>query len=67
MATTELMTNLDGTFSADDLRHAFVMGAKWWEQHTVGGTMWQSDRNLAEAEAERRYPNGKLPQQEEPK
>ena len=33
----------------------FVAGAKWWEFHSTGGTMWQSDQRLAEEEAERRY------------
>ena len=51
----------EGTWPADDLRRAFVMGAKWWEYHQTGATMWPSDRNLAEAEADRRYPEGKLP------
>jgi hypothetical protein len=35
---------------------AFVHGAAWWEFTSTGGTMWQSDRNRAEQEAERRYP-----------
>ena len=50
---------MEGTLPEDDLRRAFVAGAKWWELHQTGATMWQSDRNLAEDEAERRYPNGK--------
>jgi len=44
----------------DDLRRAFVAGAKWWEYHSTKFTMWPSDRDLAEKEAERRYPEGKL-------
>lgn len=27
--------------------NAFVQGAKWWEFHKTGSTMWQSDQNLA--------------------
>ncbi len=41
-----------------DPRLAFVAGAQWWEWHSRGATMWPSDRALAEAEAERRYPGG---------
>lgn len=52
---------LEGYWPADDLRRAFVMGAKWWEYQSLGATMWQSDQREAEAEAERRYPDGKLP------
>ena len=44
-----------GTWPANDIRRAFVAGAKWWEFHSTGGTMWQSDRGLAEAEATKRY------------
>ena len=47
-----------GTWTANDLRRAFVAGAKWREWHSTKATMWQSDRDLAEAEAERRYPGG---------
>lgn len=25
----------------------FIAGAKWWECHQTGATMWQSDQNLA--------------------
>lgn len=46
---------LEGTWGKFDIRRAFVDGAKWWEYHQSGGTMFQSDRNLAEEEAERRY------------
>lgn len=53
------MTVLEGTWPADDLRRAFVEGAKWWEYESTGATMWPSDRNIAEAEAERRFPGGK--------
>jgi hypothetical protein len=51
---------IEGLWPEDDLRRAFVMGAKWWEYHSTGFTMWPSDRNLAEAEAEKRYPDGKI-------
>lgn len=53
------MKFIEGTLPENDLRRAFVNGAKWWEFHETGATMWQSDRNLAEAEAEKRYPGGK--------
>lgn len=45
----------EGTWAKDDLRRAFVAGAKWWEYHSMGFTMWQSDQRLTEAEANRRY------------
>lgn len=48
-----------GTWDKDDLRRAFVAGAKWWEWHSRNATMWQSDQRLAEQEAERRFPNGR--------
>lgn len=49
-----------GTWAEDDLRRAFVEGAAWWEYEREKATMWPSDRNDAEAEAEKRYPGGKL-------
>ena len=49
-----------GTWAADDLRRAFVAGAAWWEMTTTGATMWPSDRGRAEAEAEVRYPAGRV-------
>lgn len=55
------MTILLGTWPADDLRRAFVEGAKWWEYESTGATMWPSDRDKAESEAERRFPAGKRP------
>lgn len=39
----------------DCVQRAFVAGAKWWEFHKTGGTMWDSDINVAEDEAVRRY------------
>lgn len=50
----------EGEWAQDDLRRAFVAGAQWWEIEIRGATMWQSDRDRAEAEAESRYPNGKV-------
>jgi hypothetical protein len=35
---------------------AFVKGAKWWEFHSTGGTMWNSDQRLVEEEALKHYP-----------
>lgn len=58
---------VEGTLPANDPRRAFVEGAKWWEYKTTGATMWQSDRNLAEAEAQERWERGdwpKSPQEE---
>jgi len=51
---------IEGFWPADDLRRAFVAGAKWWEFHSTGATMWRSDCDLAEAAAERRYPGGAI-------
>lgn len=42
----------------DDLRGVFVAGASWMYLQTVGTTMWTTEREEAEAEAERRYPGG---------
>ncbi len=53
--------NIVGTWAADDLRRAFVMGARWWEFHQTGATMWQSDQRLAEEKAEEYFPGGRLP------
>lgn len=55
---TVTRVTVDGYLPANDIRRAFVMGAKWWEYHSTGFTMFGSDRNLAEAEAEKRYPGG---------
>jgi len=38
----------------------FVQGAQWWEYHKTGATMWASDRDQAEGEAEVRAANGTL-------
>ena len=53
--------HIEGTLPADDLRRAFVMGAKWWCYVTEGATMFPSDRQLAEDKAEEMFPNGKIP------
>jgi hypothetical protein len=47
---------LKGKWDKDDIRSVFVAGASWWEFHSTGGTMWRSDRILAEEEATKRYP-----------
>ncbi len=49
---------VQGTWPADDLRRAFVAGARWWEFQSTQGTMWASDSDKAEAEADKRYPDG---------
>jgi len=54
---------IEGTWPKDDLRRAFVAGAKWWEYYATEATMWNSDVSLAEDEAEKRYPEGKLKEQ----
>lgn len=42
-------------------RLAFVEGAAWWEFTKTNATMWTADRDLAEAEAARRYPGADWP------
>lgn len=42
----------------DELRLAFMHGAKWWEFYSTKGTMWQSDQKLVAEAAERRYHGG---------
>jgi len=49
----------EGQWANDDLRRAFVNGARWWEYAKTGFTMWRYDQDEAEEEAERRYPQGK--------
>ena len=44
----------------DKLVKAFVQGAKFWEYHVTGGTMWSSDQHICEMEADRRLRNGTL-------
>ena len=50
---------IQGKWDKDDIRRIFVAGAAWWEFHSTGATMWQSDRRLAEDEATKRYPPSK--------
>jgi hypothetical protein len=42
------------------LKHAFLQGAKFWEFHTSGGTMWQSDQRLCIIKAEEMEEDGTL-------
>jgi hypothetical protein len=44
----------DGTYTKADLELAFLAGAKWWEWHKTGGTMWQTDQQLAFEEAQKK-------------
>jgi len=44
----------------NELIIAFIQGAKWWEYYKEDATMWQSDQDLAEAEALRRFENDTL-------
>jgi hypothetical protein len=44
----------------DALIVAFVQGAKWWEYHQTGATMWASDQDQAEGHAEEMARNGTL-------
>ena len=48
-----------GSWPMNDLRRAFAQGAKWWEFHKTQATMWQSDQQIAEEEADKRYPKEK--------
>ena len=64
---TTMTDELMSAGSAEDRRSelnallcAFVQGAKWWEHHSTGFTMWQSDQGVALKEAERRLENGSL-------
>lgn len=47
--------SLQGAWPEDDLRRAFVEGAKWELWTTERTTMFGSEREKAEQEAERRY------------
>lgn len=42
------------------LVEAFCQGARWWEFHSTGGTMWQSDQELAFQKATERQIAGTL-------
>ena len=50
----------EGYWPKDDLRRAFVAGAKWWEYEKTKFTMWQDDIRLAEQVAYELYPEGKV-------
>lgn len=50
----------EGYWPQNDLRRAFVKGAKWWEFEKTRFTMWPSDRNRVEQAAEEYYPKGKI-------
>lgn len=39
----------------DDLRYAFVAGAKWWQYKANGSTAFASEVDEMEVEADRRY------------
>ena len=53
--------HIEGTLPADDLRRAFVEGARWWLYISKGNQMPSDDLKLVEAAAEARYPGGKPP------
>jgi len=48
--------SLQGSWPPSYHGRAFVEGASWQEYQSAGGTMWASDRKLAETEALSRYP-----------
>lgn len=48
------------TYTEEELINAFIQGAKWWEYHSTGATMWQSDQGLALKEAVIRLKAGTL-------
>ena len=52
--------SVNGSVTPDAMIVAFVQGAQWWEYHKTGATMWASDRDQAEGEAEKRASNGTL-------
>lgn len=43
-----------------DPRLAFINGVAWWEHQRMNSSLSASDLALAQAEAEKRYPGGKL-------
>lgn len=45
----------DGTWPLDCLQRAFVDGAKWWQFHKNGSTMFPSERVETEKQAIGRY------------
>lgn len=40
----------------DELRKAFLAGAKFWEWRNTNSTMWQSDQNEVMEKAIKKYP-----------
>lgn len=44
-----------GTWPIDSVQAAFVEGARWWQFHKNGATMFSSERHEAETEALKRY------------
>ncbi len=54
-----------GTWSADDPRRAFVAGVAWYQFQTTGFTMFASERQDAETEADRQYPGGRAAHSEQ--
>ena len=48
-----------GSWSADDLRRAFVAGAAWRLYRATRSTPFSAERDEMEAEAEWRYPGGR--------
>ena len=47
----------EGSWPEHCEQRAFVAGAKWWQLHKNGSTMFPSERDEAEAEAVKRYGN----------
>jgi len=43
-------------FEPESQAAAFLAGAKFWEFHRTGFTMWTSDAHLVKKEALKRYP-----------
>jgi len=54
------LASATGSETPDALIVAFVQGAKWWEYHQTGATMWASDQDQAEGHAEEMARNGTL-------
>lgn len=54
-AEHERLKAIPGSWAPNDIRRAFVAGAAWWEWHKEQATMWPSDRDKAETEANRRF------------
>lgn len=55
MPPEALRIPLQGSWPENDLRRAFVEGAKWWEWQMTGSTMFPDDVDRAESQAEKRY------------